>query len=115
MPYIRLETSAQMPQDIVAEIQRALSQTLSEVLGKPEQYVMVSLNQQPMLLSGTDKPAAFLDIRSIGGLNGDINRKLSKSLCAVVEDKIGVAQNRVYLNFSDISSGNWGCDGGTFG
>jgi hypothetical protein len=43
------------------------SRAVGSATGKPEQYVMVSLSQSAMLMSGKGGEAAFVDIRSIGG------------------------------------------------
>jgi phenylpyruvate tautomerase PptA (4-oxalocrotonate tautomerase family) len=66
-------------------------------------------------MSGKPGDAAFVDIRSIGGLNGDVTRRLAQKVCAVLKDHLGLAPDRVYLNFSDVKAANWGWDGGTFG
>jgi phenylpyruvate tautomerase len=91
-----------------------LSKTVAETIGKPEQYVMVTLSQAAMLMSGNQGKAAFVDVRSIGGLSGDVNRRLSQKLCKLLNDALGVPENRVYLNFTDVEASNWGWNGSTF-
>jgi hypothetical protein len=54
-------------------------------------------------------------IRSIGGLSGDVNRKLSQQVCKLLNDSLGIPPDRVYLNFTDVGAGNWGWNGSTFG
>ena len=66
-------------------------------------------------MSGKPGDAAFVDIRSIGGLTGDVKRELSKQLCKLLTDSLGVAPDRVYLNFTELNAGNWGWNGSTFG
>ena len=36
-----------------------------------------------------DYGAAFVDIRSIGGPNGETNRKLSQQICKLLKDSLG--------------------------
>jgi phenylpyruvate tautomerase PptA (4-oxalocrotonate tautomerase family) len=76
---------------------------------------MVVANHSDMLMSGKAEDAAFVDIRSIGGLNNETNRKLSQQICKLLQDSLGIAPDRVYLNFSDVEAGNWGWNGSTFG
>lgn len=76
---------------------------------------MVSLNQSAMLMSGKGGEAAFVDIRSIGGLSGDVNRTLSQQICKLLNDSLRIAPDRIYLNFIDIEAANWGWNGSTFG
>jgi phenylpyruvate tautomerase PptA (4-oxalocrotonate tautomerase family) len=68
-----------------------------------------------MLMSGKPGEAAFVDVRSIGGLSGDVNQKLSETICNLLEQSLGVPQNRIYLNFTDVEACNWGWNASTFG
>ncbi len=56
-----------------------------------------------------------MDVRSIGGLSGDVNRQLSQKIGSLLKDSLGVPPDRVYLNFTDVPAGNWGWNGDTFG
>ena len=76
---------------------------------------MVTANQVALLMSGKAGDAAFVDIRSIGGLSNEVNRKLSQQVCNLLKDSLGISTDRVYLNFTDVEAGNWGWNGSTFG
>jgi phenylpyruvate tautomerase PptA (4-oxalocrotonate tautomerase family) len=115
MPLLKLETTAALSEDKRKELLAALSHIVSATVGKPEKYVMVTVGHADMLMSGTDTDMAFVDIRSIGGLNLDVNGKLSRQICELLEESLGITPDRVYLNFTDIKAANWGWDGNTFG
>ena len=115
MPLLKLETTVALPDEKKKTVLALLSKALADTIGKPEQYVMVTTSHSAMLMSGKTGDAAFVDIRSIGGLNGDTNRKLSQQICELLKDSLGIAPDRVYLNFSDVEAGNWGWNGSTFG
>jgi phenylpyruvate tautomerase len=66
-------------------------------------------------MAGDRGDAAFCDIRSIGGLEGEVNRRLSRRICDVLQTSLGIAPDRVYLNFSNVSAADWGWSGRTFG
>ena len=66
-------------------------------------------------MSGKAGEAAFADVRSIGGLNSQVNRDISSRLCMLLRDVLGIAPERIYLNFTDVPAGNWGWNGDTFG
>ena len=76
---------------------------------------MVTISQAAVIMSGKQGDAAFVDIRSIGGLSHEVNRKLSQQVCKLLTDSIGVPLDRVYLNFTNMEAGNWGWNGSTFG
>jgi phenylpyruvate tautomerase PptA (4-oxalocrotonate tautomerase family) len=68
-----------------------------------------------MQMSGNAGEAAFVDVRSIGGLSDDVNRRLSQKICKLLNETLGVPQNRIYLNFADVKASHWGWNGSTFG
>ncbi|SRR6266446_3778715 len=115
MPLLKLETTVAVSEEKRKSLLASLSKTVAETIGKPEQYVMVAASQAAMAMSGDPGEAAFVDVRSIGGLTGDVNRKLSQKVCKLLNDSLGVPQNRIYLNFTDVEASNWGWNGSTFG
>src|SRR5437868_2955285 len=86
MPLLRLETSAALPEDRRKALLASLSKAVAETIGKPEQYVMVAASQAVMLMSGKPGDGAFVDLRSIGGLSDEVNRKLSQQVCKLLKD-----------------------------
>ena len=115
MPLLELETTVPLPEEKGKPPLAALSKAVASATAKPEQYVMVTVTQSAMLMSGKAGDAAFVDVRGIGGLNGETNRKLSQQICKLLKDSLGIASDRVYLNFTDVEAGNWGWNGSTFG
>ena len=115
MPLLKLETTIGLTEDKRKNLLAALSKLVAGAIGKPEQYVLVTMSQAAMLMSGKPGEAAFVDIRSIGGLSGDVNRKLSQQVCKLLHDSLGIAQDRIYLNFTDVAASDWGWNGSTFG
>ncbi len=115
MPLLKLQVNITVPQAKRAEILAGASKLIAQAIGKPEQYVMVAVEEGPILMSGKDGPAAFADVRSIGGLNGSVNRAISQNLCVLLNKTLGIPASRVYVNFADVAAGNWGHNGSTFG
>jgi phenylpyruvate tautomerase len=109
-----LETTVALPDETSKSLLPALSKIVAETIGKPETYVMVTINSSTILMAGKPGDAAFVDIRSIGGLSAQVNRQLSEKICATLQEALGIEQNRIYLNFSDIEAANWGWNGSTF-
>jgi phenylpyruvate tautomerase len=115
MPLLKLETTVSLSDDKRKTLLASLSKIVAETIGKPEQYVMVTINPAAILMSGKPGDAAFADIRSIGGLSGDVNGLLAQSVCRLLKDSLGISPDRVYLNFTDVKAANWGWNGNTFG
>ena len=117
MPLIQLDTSCDLSDSekgktIAAEISR-----LAAVgIGKPEKYVMVSVRDNViMTMSGTNTPAAFVSVKSIGGLSKQVNQKLSAEICQMLQKELGIAGDRIYLNFEELPPTHWGWNASTFG
>jgi phenylpyruvate tautomerase len=115
MPLLKLETTVTLPDEKKKTLIAALSKIVAETIGKPELYVMVTISPADILMSGKPGDTAFVDIRSIGGLTDDVNKQLSKKVCALLKESLGVPENRIYLNFIDVDAANWGWKGSTFG
>ncbi|MGA2541808.1 MAG: phenylpyruvate tautomerase MIF-related protein [Verrucomicrobiota bacterium] len=115
MPLLKLETTVVLAEDKQQALLATLSKTIAETIGKPQQYVMVAMSQAAMQMSGNAGDAAFVDVRSIGGLSDDVNRRLSQKICKLLNETLGVPQNRIYLNFTDVKASHWGWNGSTFG
>lgn len=115
MPLLKLETTVTLSEEKTKALLGSLSKTVAGIIGKPEQYMMVSINPSAIWISGKAGDAALVDIRSIGGLSGEVNRKLSQEVCQLLKDSLGIPPERIYLNFSDVEAGHWGWNSSTFG
>src|SRR5208282_2705808 len=115
MPLLKLETTVALSQERREALLASLSEIVAETIGKPQQYVMVTASQAAMQMSGSAGDAAFVDVRSIGGLTGAVNRTLSQKVCQLLHDSLGIPPDRIYLNFTDVKATHWGWNGNTFG
>ena len=116
MPLVRLETNECLAVETKQRLSAALSRLCAEVIGKPEAYVMVVVSDSAtMLHCGKSGAAAFVEVRSIGGLSAKVNNTLAQRLAGVVNETTGIAIDRIYLNFIDVAPGAWGHNGATFG
>jgi len=114
VPYLKVQSN----QDIKALQQTALMKDASTLiateLGKPENYVMVTIDPvRPMLFAGTEEPTAYLELKSIG-LAESQTKSLSAALCQLIHEKINIAQDRIYIEFTDAPRSMWGWNGSTF-
>ena len=114
MPHLRITTSKSMDADRKHNLLKAASKMVATELGKPEDYMMVSMECPiSMLFAGTEEPSAFLDLRSIGLPEAKAG-ELAKLLCGLMESQTGVRADRTYVTFTDIKPSMWGWNGETF-
>lgn len=117
MPLITVKTSAPALEPPAAQaLLLQLSAQLASLLGKPERYVMTALQSDAsMTFAGDPAPAAYVEVKSIGALEGDRTRELSGALCSLLQTHLGVPSERVYIGFEDVPGRLWGWNGATFG
>lgn len=114
MPYVKMQTNVEVDTAARKGLLARISSTTAEALGKPERYVMVALEPPtPMLFAGTEAPTAYLELKSIG-LAESTAAQLSATLCAIVEEAVGIRKDRIYIEFADAPRKMWGWDGTTF-
>ena len=114
MPLLKIQTNAKMSSELQQATVKALSETVATMLGKPERYVMVSLEQNSnMLFAGTDQVLAYLELKSIG-LAEDKTTEYSLTLCQMVSQQLDVAKDRIYIEFNNAQRHLWGWNEATF-
>lgn len=114
MPLLKIQTNQDTRPEQRQALLRAASQEVATLLGKPERYVMVSLeHNDAMLFAGTDAPLAYLELKSIG-LPTAKTAALSQALCAITHRELSINTDRIYIEFADAERELWGWNGGTF-
>lgn len=114
MPCIDVHRNFPMDQEDLSILQDRLIEIVEHILKKPKAFIMVILeDQKPIRFGGSDEPALFLEVKSIG-LPGDSPARLSEEICQAVEALTAVPADRVYIEFTDSPRHMWGWDGGTF-
>lgn len=114
MPLLKIHTNKPLEAGAARSLAAAASAAVAGMLGKPERYVMVSVEHNPvMLFGGDDAPLAYLELKSIG-LPENRTAQFSATLADLMEQQLGVPADRVYIEFADALRHLWGWDGGTF-
>jgi phenylpyruvate tautomerase PptA (4-oxalocrotonate tautomerase family) len=114
MPLLKIQTNQLIDSDRQKTLINRASQELASILGKPERYVMVSIEHNPaMLFGGSDAPLAYLELKSIG-LPESKTADFSRALANLLNDQLALPADRIYIEFSDAPRAMWGWNGGTF-
>lgn len=56
----------------------------------------------PIAFAGTEEPAAYGEVISIGGLNPSVNGKLSSTIADILQTKLSIDSSRFYIKFYDV-------------
>ena len=69
------------------------------------QYVMIVLKGSvPISFGGTEEPADYGELVSIGGLSSDVNKKLSSAISTILLSKLSVPKSPFFLKFYDVQA-----------
>jgi len=114
MPYLRIQTNTKVDSDVRTTLLSRCSQVVAEMLGKPESYVMVHLeDDSKMMFAGGVEPLAYLELKSLG-MPEERTGDFSRCLCSLMREELGIEPSRVYIEFSSPPRHMWGWNGGTF-
>ncbi|CAN8257457.1 unnamed protein product [Cochlearia groenlandica] len=115
MPCLNISTNVPLDGVDISSILSEATSAVSKFTGKPENYVMIVLKGSvPMAYGGTEEPAAYGELVSIGGLNPDTNKKLCAAISAILDTKLSVPKFRFFLKFYDTKGSFFGWNGTTF-
>jgi phenylpyruvate tautomerase len=94
---------------------KELSAVISRTTGKPEQYIMVLIQQATaMMFAKSEEPCAFLQLWSIGAIGGPKNTEIAREVMAVTSSKLQVDKSRTYMSFTDAARSDFAWNGATF-
>lgn len=115
MPFLKLNTNINLTDEQTPQLLSELSKLIVKETGKPESYVMIEISGgRSMLFGGSDAPLAYLECKSIG-LSPAQAKSIAASAPQLLEDKLKIARNRIYIEFSNAPGNFWGWNGSTFG
>ena len=114
MPYFSIETNQTIDQASNRDLMKKTSALIAELLGKPESYVMIAIKPEtPLIFAGSDEPAAFVRVKSIG-LPKERCPQLSEKICGLIEQELKIPLNRIFIDFKDLERAMFGWNGKTF-
>ena len=112
MPLLQINTNATTYNK--DSVLNETSAAVADMLGKPESYVMVILNTgMDMSFAGNHEPCAHVKLKSLG-LDQTKTTAYSERLCNLVHDQLGIATDRIYIEFAGPERHMWGWDKSTF-
>ncbi|KAH0652363.1 hypothetical protein KY289_030041 [Solanum tuberosum] len=102
MPTLNLFTNLPVDAVIASDILKDATKAVAKIIGKPESFVMILLNGGvPIAFAGTEAPAAYGELISIGGLGPSVNGKLSSTIAEILQTKLSIDSDRFYIKFYD--------------
>jgi len=116
MPVLCIETNVKSSEikDLPAAL-KDLSAAVADITGKPEAYVSVLIKpDQAMIFGGSTEPCGLASFQCIGKLGVQENKQHAATLYPLLDQHLGIKDDRMYIHFQDIDRSNMGYKSATF-
>lgn len=108
MPYINLKTTKTVAPEKCEVIKTAFGKAIESFPGKTEAWLMVGVEDGVKLWFKGDnsEDSAIVDVDLLGQVNADASEKMTKVVCDILENELGISPDRVYVKYTGYA--NWG-------
>jgi len=109
MPFIDARFSTPIDNNKEEIIKQKLGKTIS-LIGKSEAYLMVQIQGDCNLYfkGNKDSDSAYFEVKLLGKSTKANYETLTKALCDLASEELGIDSNRVYVKFEEVEY--WGYD-----
>ena len=117
MPLLQINlTTPNVPQDVLDQLHDQSADILAEQIGKSVEYVMVLVraNESISFAKDNDTPCAYMEVKNVGELSSDLTERLTSKLSNLLNEILGVAVDRIYVEYQESARHLWGWNGKTF-
>ena len=101
MPFLLIKTNIPLDKTMRETVLNQASTVIARTTGKPEKFIMVNVCSGEDLLFGAKSAPGLVPV-------------LSKALTEMIESRLQVPGNRIYIEFSSVPGHMWGYNGTTF-
>jgi phenylpyruvate tautomerase PptA (4-oxalocrotonate tautomerase family) len=114
MPFVSIQTNQNLEQSNRQAVLNKLSAFTADLLSKPESKVMAHIEAGAgMLFAGSDEPAAFVRLKSIG-LPRDKCSEYADKISDFLERELSISKSRIFIDLTDIDRSLFALNGKTF-
>ncbi|KAL3830228.1 hypothetical protein ACJIZ3_019030 [Penstemon smallii] len=107
MPCLDISTNVNLDginSDVHDSIFSELTKALSQIIGRPEHFVMILLKGSvPLTFGGNKEPAALAEIVSMDIINSEMKRKLIATIGSILQAKLSIPKTRFVLKVFDAT------------
>ena len=114
MPFINSKVTVTMSEEKKETVKKRLGQAISIIPGKSENFLMIGFedNYDLYFQGNNSADTAFVEVKIFGSASKSSYNELTKEICVIFNEELGIAQNRIYVKYEEVS--NWGYNGFNF-
>lgn len=111
MALVRFETNSRVSEERVRILTKNLTKAVARVAGEQESQVKVEIaGDRRMRMAESDEPIAHVEIRNVE-IAKDRAGELTQAICPVLEDAMGIQNNKVYIAVVSTRNSMWRVNG----
>lgn len=112
MPYIDCKISKKLTDGEKETLKTELGRAIG-LLGKPESYLMVGIDDDYSLyFAGKKTEGAYVAVSLFGKASKSAYEKFTSDVCAMLEKQYGLNGSDIYVTYREVS--DWGWNGSNF-
>lgn len=114
MPFLLLKTNIQLDKTISLALLNQATTVITKTTGKPTSYICVNVcGGEDMIFGNKLDPCVYMEMKGVG-MPAEQIPLLADALTKMVETRLRVPPNRVYIEFASVPGNLWGYNGSTF-
>ena len=109
MPFISTKTNKTISKETAKTLKEAYASAIELLPGKTEKWLMLSFEgDTTMAFHGDmDMAMAYLTVSLVGKAPSEAYDALTKRLCEIMGDVLGIAADAVYVKYEEIDHWGW--------
>lgn len=113
MPCINAKVSVPLEPEKKDALKADFGKAIS-LMGKPETYLMVCLEENATIYLGGKKleRGAFVEVSALGQIDSGQSQKMSAEICDILKRRLDIPGDGVYITYQGYK--DWGWNGGNF-
>lgn len=113
MPFIDSKVSVKLSDEQRETLKSRLGKAIG-ILGKPESYLMVGLEDDYDLYFGGNKleKGAYVSVSLLGDTKPAACGKMTEEICNIYDELFGIPGSNIYVTYHGVH--DWGWDGRNF-
>ena len=114
MPYIEAKVSCDITNEQAELLKKGFGKAIECIPGKSESWLMVNIEDGKKIYFKGDatSDSAFISVAIFGKASADAYENLTKSICKLINETLGISPDRTYVTYSEVD--NWGWNGMNF-
>lgn len=108
MPSIHVKTNQPISPEAEVTLKAQFGEAITCIPRKTEKWLMCTFSdQQRLWLSGSDAPAAIVELALFGQISPACFAEISGQLTGILSDTLGISPDRIYCACMETSLWSW--------